>query len=144
MPQVKLTETVPLPIDRAWALVSDLSRYGEWLVLLDGWRSDLPAQLASGTTVSAVIKAKGIRNRVTFTVGDFDPPHRVSLVGEGVGGTGVTMTFELVGAGDATELAFEVDFRHPALKGPMSAIAARTIKGDLTRSLARLSALEAA
>ncbi len=144
MPQVELSESVPLPIDRAWALVSDLSRYGEWLTLLDGWRGELPSELASGTRVSAVIKAKGIRNRVTFTVGEFDPPHRVSLVGEGVGGTGVTMTFRLREAGSSTDVAFDVDFRHPALRGPMNAIAARTIKGDLVASLARLRALETA
>jgi len=143
MPQVHLTESVPVPIERAWVLVSDLSRYGEWLTLLDGWRSDLPAELASGTEISAVVKAKGIRNRVTFTVGEFDPPHHVSLVGQGVGGTGVTMTFSLTDAGASTDLSFDVDFRHPALRGPMSTIAARTIKGDLTASLARLRVLAA-
>lgn len=140
MPEVSLSENLPVSVDGAWAVVSDLSAYGEWLTLLEGWRGDVPA-LASGAEISAVIKAKGLRNRVTIVVRDFDPPNAVTLVGEGVGGTAVTLAFRLSGNGDSSRLEFDVDFRHPALIGPMGSIAGRTIKGDLKTSLARFKAL---
>ena len=43
-PMAKLTVKidVPLPPQEVWDKASDLSGYENWLVVHDGWRSDLP------------------------------------------------------------------------------------------------------
>lgn len=135
MAEIRVTGVVPASVDEAWAAVSDLSRFDEWLSLHDGWRGEVPAELAEGQRIESVIKAKGIRNRIAWTIEDFSPPRHVALVGEGVGGTAVTLTFDLTDVADGTSVAMLADFKHPMLKGPMGAVAARTIKGDLERSM---------
>lgn len=141
MAEIRVTGVVPASVDQAWTAVSDLSRYDEWLALHDGWRSELPAELGEGQRIESVVKAKGIRNRIAWTIEDFAPPHHVALVGEGVGGTAVTMTFDLAEADGSTSIDLRVEFKHPMLRGPMGAVAARTIKGDLEASMRRLVAI---
>ncbi len=140
MAQVKMSERVPFTCADAWALISDLSRLGEWLSLHEAWRGEVPA-LAPGVQLTGVVKTKGIRNRVTWLVEVYDPPHRISLTGEGVGGTTVALDMAVRPDGDLTVFDFMVDFSHPTLKGPLGSLAARTIKGDLERSLGRFKKL---
>ena len=64
-----------------WEHVSDLSGLGEWLVMHEAWRSELPEELSKGTQIVGVARAKGLRNRVTWTVTTWDPPHRGRVVG---------------------------------------------------------------
>jgi len=136
--EVSVSGTVPVGVDEAWAAVSDLSRFDDWLSLHDGWRSELPDELAEGQRIESVIKARGIRNRIAWVIEDFSPPRHVALVGEGVGGTAVTLTFDLTDVPDGTAVEMVAHFQHPMLRGPVAPIAARTIKGDLEASMRRL------
>ncbi|HSV37792.1 MAG TPA: SRPBCC family protein [Nocardioidaceae bacterium] len=144
MPEVKVQELVPVPIDRAWALVSDLSRLGEWLDILEAWRGEVPSELSEGVEIVAVVSAKGIRNKVTFVVTEYDAPKRMRLVGDGIGGTKVTLAFALAPTGDDTTMELDIDFQHPALKGPIASIAGKTIKSDLAKALDKFVALATA
>ncbi|MDT5253218.1 MAG: hypothetical protein QOG95_5499 [Mycobacterium sp.] len=86
MAAVDLTADVPMSPQDMWDHVSDLSELGDWLVMHEGWRSELPDELSEGTQVVGVARAKGFRNRVTWTVTTWQPPHRVALSGSGKGG----------------------------------------------------------
>jgi uncharacterized protein YndB with AHSA1/START domain len=141
MTELRFAATSHVPIEQAWAAVTDLSRFDEWLSLHDGWRSDLPEELAEGQRIESVIRAKGIRNRIAWTIRGLRPPHHASLVGEGVGGTAISLTFTLDERSGGTEIAMLADFRHPMLKGPLGGVVARTIKGDLDSSMKRLAAI---
>ena len=79
-------------------------------------------------------RAKGFRNRVTWTVTKWDPPHEVAMSGSGKGGTkyGVTLTVRPTG-GSALGLRLELGGR--ALFGPVGSAAARAVKGDVEKSL---------
>ncbi|GAB4002784.1 type II toxin-antitoxin system Rv0910 family toxin [Nocardioides ultimimeridianus] len=144
MAELRVTGVVPASVEEAWAAVSDLSRFDDWLSLHDGWRGEVPDELAAGQRIESVIKAKGIRNRIAWVIEDFAPPRHVALVGEGVGGTAVTLTFDLTDVDGGTSVAMLAHFKHPMLKGPMGAVAARTIKGDLEASMRRLVAIATA
>ena len=74
MAKLELSRTLSLTPEEAWAHVSNLAELGDWLCMHQGWRSDLPEELAVGTTLVGVAGAKGMRNRVTWTVRKFDPP----------------------------------------------------------------------
>lgn len=118
-----------------WDRVSDLSDLGDWLVLHEAWRSELPDELTEGVQVVGVARAKGFRNRVTWTITAWDPPHQVALSGSGKGGAkyAVTLTVRPAEGGSALGLRLELGGR--PLFGPVGAAAARAVKGDVQKSL---------
>lgn len=135
MAAVDMTADVPMSPQDMWNRVSDLSDLGDWLVMHEGWRSELPEELSEGTQVIGVARAKGLRNRVTWTVTKWEPPHRVALSGSGKGGTkyAVTLTVEPTKQGSSLGLRLELGGR--ALFGPVGSAAARAVKGDVEKSL---------
>jgi carbon monoxide dehydrogenase subunit G len=136
MATIDVSSSVPLTAQATWDHVSDLSQLDQWLVLLEGWRSPLPEQLHAGVTVEGVVSVKGMRNRVTWTVTQWDPPHRVSLEGKGKAGTGYDLDFTVEPDGNSSRLNLRVDLKGRAFFGPLGSAAARTAKGDIDRSLA--------
>lgn len=137
MAAVEVTADVPMSPEQMWHRVSDLSGLGEWLVLHEGWRGELPDELSEGIQVVGVARAKGFRNRVTWTVTRWDPPRQVALSGSGKGGTkyGVTLTVRPSGDGSSLDLRLELGGR--ALFGPVGSAAARAVKGDVAKSVQR-------
>jgi hypothetical protein len=135
MAAVDMAADVPISPQQMWDRVSDLSNLGDWLVLHEGWRSELPDELREGTQVVGVARAKGLRNRVTWTVTSWEPPHQVALSGSGKGGAkyAVTLTVQPTQQGSALGLRLELGGR--ALFGPVGSAAARAVKGDVEKSL---------
>jgi len=135
MAAVDMAADVPISPQQMWDHVSDLSNLGDWLVLHEGWRSELPDELNEGTQVVGVARAKGLRNRVTWTVTSWEPPHQVALSGSGKGGAkyAVTLTVQPTQPGSALGLRLELGGR--ALFGPVGSAAARAVKGDVEKSL---------
>lgn len=135
MASVELTLDVPMTPQDMWDHVADLSDLGDWLVMHEGWRSELPDEIGEGTQIIGVARAKGMRNRVTWTVTKWDPPHEVAMSGAGKGGTkyGVRLTVRPNGDGSALGLRLELGGR--ALFGPVGSAAARAVKGDVEKSL---------
>jgi hypothetical protein len=135
MAAVDMAADVPISPQQMWDHVSDLSNLGDWLVLHEGWRSEVPDELSEGTQVVGVARAKGLRNRVTWTVTSWEPPHQVALSGSGKGGAkyAVTLTVQPTQQGSALGLRLELGGR--ALFGPVGSAAARAVKGDVEKSL---------
>ena len=65
------TDLAPQP---AWKLASDLGRFGEWLTIFGGWRSEVPTTIEEGTCVSSCIKV----HRSVSQVPTFDRASRVA------------------------------------------------------------------
>jgi hypothetical protein len=141
MAKLELSRELSLSPEDAWAHASNLADLGDWLVMHQGWRGDIPAELTTGATLVGVAGAKGLRNRVTWTVREFEPPRLLELTGEGVGGTkyGLRMTVAPTPAG--CSFAFKLDLGGRPLFGPIGAAAARAVKGDIERSIENFEAL---
>jgi uncharacterized protein YndB with AHSA1/START domain len=135
MAAVDMTADVPMSPQDMWEHVADLSTLGDWLVMHEGWRSELPDELSEGAEVVGVARAKGFRNRVTWTVTTWEPPHQVALSGSGKGGAkyAVTLTVRPTKQGSALGLRLELGGR--PLFGPVGSAAARAVKGDVEKSL---------
>jgi hypothetical protein len=135
MAAVDMTADVPMSPQDMWDHVADLSNLGDWLVMHEGWRSDLPDELSEGAEVVGVARAKGFRNRVTWTVTRWEPPRQVALSGSGKGGAkyAVTLTVRPTKQGSALGLRLELGGR--PLFGPVGSAAARAVKGDVEKSL---------
>ncbi|HTZ12790.1 MAG TPA: SRPBCC family protein [Mycobacterium sp.] len=135
MAAVDMTADVPMSPQDMWEHVADLSNLGDWLIMHEGWRSELPDELSEGAEVVGVARAKGFRNRVTWTVTTWEPPHQVALSGSGKGGAkyAVTLTVRPTKQGSALGLRLELGGR--PLFGPVGSAAARAVKGDVEKSL---------
>ena len=135
MAKLELSRELRLSPERAWEHASNLNELGQWLVLHEGWRSAVPDELGVGTTMVGVAGAKGMRNRVTWT------PRLLEVTGKGVGGTryGLKMAVRPTSSGCA--FAVTIDLGGPPLFGPIGSVAARTVKGDIERSIEKFETL---
>ncbi|MBW0017739.1 MAG: SRPBCC family protein [Mycobacterium sp.] len=135
MAAVELTADVPMSPHDMWDHVSDLSDLGDWLVMHEGWRSELPDEITEGTEIVGVARSKGLRNRVTWTVTKWDPPHEVAMSGSGKGGTKYGVSLTVRHAEDGSRLGLRLELGGRALFGPVGSAAARAVKGDVEKSL---------
>lgn len=135
MAKLELSRELSLSPETAWEHASDLSSLGDWLVMHEGWRSDIPDEITVGTTIIGVAGAKGMRNRVTWTVKKFDAPELLEVEGKGVGGTKYGLKMKVSPTAAGCKFAVTLDLGGPPLFGPIGSVAARAVKGDIERSI---------
>ncbi|MGD9620453.1 MAG: SRPBCC family protein [Mycolicibacterium sp.] len=143
MAKLELSRSLPMTADEAWAHASDLSRLGDWMIMHQGWRSDLPERLCVGTEVIGVAGAKGMRNRVTWTVRRFEPPSALEISGVGVGGTKYSLTMTVASIDDGCKFSVRMDLGGAPLFGPIGVAAVRAVKGDIEKSITKFEKLYA-
>lgn len=141
MPKLSESAHVPAPPEQAWRTASDLSRLGEWLTMHDGWRCEIPGELAAGTELTSVVAVKGLRNRITWRISAYRPPESLTLSGEGVGGTKVSFELSITPDGDGSLVAFDADFGGPLVIGPVGMTSKRAVRGEVKASVRKLVAL---
>ncbi len=141
MAKLELSRELTLSPQDAWEHVSDLNALGDWLIMHEGWRSELPDDLCVGTTIVGVAGAKGLRNRVTWTIETFDPPRLIEVTGKGVGGTKYGLRMNVAPTDTGSAFTLTLNLGGAPLFGPIGATAARAVKGDIERSIRKFEAL---
>lgn len=141
MAKLELSRELSLRPEDAWEHVSNLSELGDWLVMHEAWRAEVPDDLAEGTTLVGVARAKGMRNRVTWTVQKLVPPTLLEITGKGVGGTKYALKMTVNATTSGCHFSVRVDLGGPPLFGPIGSAAARAVKGDVERSIQRFETL---
>jgi uncharacterized protein YndB with AHSA1/START domain len=139
--KLELSRELTLTPEDAWAHASNLSELGDWLVMHQGWRGELPAELTPGATLVGVAGAKGLRNRVTWTVRSVEPPQLLDMTGDGVGGTKYALRMAVSPAASGCTFTVKIELGGRPLFGPIGAAAARAVKGDIERSIQQFEAL---
>jgi len=139
--KLELSRELSLSPEEAWSHASNLSELGDWLTLHEGWRGDVPAELTVGATLVGVAGAKGLRNRVTWTVRELDPPRLLELTGNGVGGTKYALKMIVAPTASGCAFTVKIELGGRPLFGPIGAAAARAVKGDIERSIQRFETL---
>lgn len=137
MAKIELSRELTISPEQAWDHASNLEELGDWLSMHQGWRSELPAELAEGTTIVGVAGAKGMRNRVTWTVRRVDPPRLLEITGDGVGGTKYALKMAVAPTKSGSKFTVKIDLGGAPLFGPIGIAAARAVKGDIDRSIAK-------
>lgn len=141
MAKVELSRKLSISPEEAWSHVSDLSSLGDWLTMHQGWRCDLPDELAVGTTLVGVAGAKGMRNRVTWTIEEYEPPQLMSITGDGLGGTKYALRMTVKPLSKGCEFKVKIDLGGAPLFGPIGMAAARAVKGDIEKSVKKFEEL---
>ena len=126
---------------QAWDLGSDLSRFSSWMTIFGGWRSPLPETISTGTQVASLIKVKGFRNVIHWTVTEYDAPETIALSGHGSGGVQLTVRLTVSPARGGSHLHLTAHLGGGVLNGPIGRLVARVIRPDVRRSIENLAAL---
>lgn len=137
MAKIELSRELAISPEQAWEHASNLHELGDWLTMHQGWRSDLPAELSKGAIIVGVAGAKGMRNRVTWTVKNVEPPKLLEIAGDGVGGTKYALKMTVSPTRQGSAFTVKIDLGGKPLFGPIGMAAARTVRGDIERSIAK-------
>ncbi len=146
--EVKASATIAAPPERLWELVSDTSRYAEWVAGTAAVsRTDGPAR--QGSTYDEINPIVGPwRAKTRWTVVEFDPPHRqvhrtddIPLASE------FLVMIDLAPSGDGSEVT--ITLRAKSSLGALGASTLRVLKSQTrkdnertVRNLAELAARE--
>ena len=141
MARVEVSTSSEVAPAAAWKLASDLGRFDEWLTVFGGWRGEVPSTIDKGTRVSSLIKVKGFRNVIKWTVTRYDEPQSVELHGRGRGGVRVAVTVTVSDTGDGSTFHLTADLTGGVLGGPVGRLVARVLRSDVRKSVGNLAAL---
>jgi hypothetical protein len=126
----------------AWKLASDLRRFDEWMTIFGGWRGAVPSTIAQGTCVSSLIKVKGFRNVIHWTVTRYDEPKSIELQGRGRGGIRLAVTMTVTDNHPGSNFHLTADLKGGLLRGPIGRLVARVLQSDVRKSVNNLAALQ--
>lgn len=142
MPEITTSRTLDVAPGKAWAVVSDPSRFAEWNTLHTRWESEPPTSLEVGTAVTEVVTIKGVVDTIEFTATAYDPPRFVQLEGNGSTGSSVQLDFTVDPEGDGACVAtLHVVFTSSILFGPLGSIIQKAFRKQLDKSLEKLDSL---
>jgi len=143
MAQVHATVEFPAPAEKVWAIMSDPSRYEEWLTIHQSWRSELPAELSVGTRLTEIVTVMGMANKIEWTVATYEPPSVVKITGTGMAGVGVSFTLSVAADGAGSTASIDAEFSGQLVVGAIGAAVEKQSKKELDTSLAKLAELVA-
>jgi hypothetical protein len=142
MAKVHASAEVPASPERTWATAADLSRFGEWLTLHDGWRGEVPATLSEGTELTSVVAVMGLRNRVSWRIDRLAPPRALVISGAGVGGVKIALTLTIAAHGPTrSTVTIDANVTGKPVFGPVGMAIGRAVRSDMRRSVSALAAL---
>lgn len=140
--KLKVSVNVPIEPEAAWTHASDLTEYDKWLSIHEAWRGEVPQELSAGTSLESVAKAKGLRNRIKWTIESYEPPRILKLKGSGKGGVKIGLVLTVTaGKSGGSDLTLDVELGGAPLFGPIGSGVARALKGDIENSLKTFESL---
>jgi Polyketide cyclase / dehydrase and lipid transport len=139
---VDVSTTSDLSPQSAWKLASDLKRFDDWMTIFGGWRGPVPSTIEEGTCVSSLIKVKGFRNVIHWTVTRYNEPKSIQLTGRGRGGVRISVAMSVTENHPGSTFDMKADLGGGLLNGPLGRLVARIIKADVQKSVCNLAALQ--
>lgn len=143
MTEVSVSTSLPCSPEKAWATVSDLSRFEEWLTIHQGWRSEIPEQLGVGTKITEVVSVMGMANKIEWTVEEYDEPNSLKISGTGMAGVQVSFTLSVTPEGENSLVEIDAEFTGQMIVGPIGTAVGKNTKSELESSVAELAELVA-
>jgi len=140
MARASVSGELATSVDAAWALLSDLDRFGEWLTIHDAWEGGIP-RLAEGATLIELVTVMGISSRVEWTIVAFDPPSSFAISGIGMAGARIELTIGLADTGGSTTVTLEAEFTGQLMVGAIGEAVEKNSTAELHTSLGRLQDL---
>jgi Polyketide cyclase / dehydrase and lipid transport len=127
--------------ERAWELASNLRRFNEWLTIFGGWRSPVPDVIDVDTTVSSLIKVKGLRNTIHWRVTRYDEPKSIELVGTGRPGICIGLCLNVEDNHPGSTFRVVADLSGGLLNTRIGDLVAKVLESDVRKSVTNLAEL---
>ncbi|MBM7365738.1 type II toxin-antitoxin system Rv0910 family toxin [Gordonia hydrophobica] len=133
---------VALPPEAVFETLTDLSRFGEWLVFHDSWRGATPSResLREGVSVSSVLEVKGATAPFDWTVDAYTPPSEFRFSGKEKG-VKVRIVLAVRPAGSGSEVSFQLELGGLPMAGPVGKAVVKSLSDDVKTSVAQFGAL---
>lgn len=139
MTKIDVSVSLPCSPEKAWATVSDLNRFEEWLTIHQGWRSEIPEQITVGSKITEVVSVMGMANKIEWNVDEYDEPRSLKISGIGMAGVKVTFTLSVRPHGENTIAEIDAEFIGQMIVGPIGAAVGKSTKSELEKSVAKLA-----
>ncbi|CAM4450500.1 Toxin/MT0934 [Mycobacterium basiliense] len=141
MARVQVCTSSKLPPASAWKIASNLNRFDEWMTIFGGWRGTVPSTVDQGTQASSLIKVKGFRKVIHWTVTDYDEPKSIKLRGRGRGGVRISVATTVAANHPGSRFHLTADLTGGLLSGPIGRLVAKVLRSEVRRSVDNLAAL---
>jgi Polyketide cyclase / dehydrase and lipid transport len=142
MARVDVSTSSDLHPASAWKLASDLRRFDEWMTIFGGWRGEVPSTIKEGTRISSLVKVKGFRNVIHWTVTHYDEPKSIELQGRGRGGIRLAVSMSVTDDDPGSTFHLVADLNGGLLGGRIGKLVARVLRSDVRKSVHNLAALQ--
>ena len=141
MARVDVSTSTDVEPSLAWKLASDLRRFDEWMTIFVGWCGTVPSTIEAGSRVSSLVRVKGFRNVIHWTVTRYDEPKSIELQGRGRGGIRIAVAMDVTANHPGSTLHLTAHLKGGLLSGPIGSLVARVLRSDVRRSVNNLAAL---
>jgi carbon monoxide dehydrogenase subunit G len=129
--------------EQVWGIVSDPSRFGEWLGMHKSWKGEAPTEFTKGAQATAVVSLLNMPNTITWTVAEYEPARTVTLTGTGMAGVKVAITLDVEPNDAGSQMSLAADFEGQMIVGAIGAAIEKAGRQELDESMARLASLVA-
>jgi uncharacterized protein YndB with AHSA1/START domain len=129
--------------EKVWSVVSDPSRFGDWLGMHKAWKGEVPTEFTKGSQVTAIVSLLNMPNTITWTVDEYDPPKSVRLSGTGMAGVKVAITLDVEPRGAGSAMSIIAEFEGQMIVGAIGQAVEKAGNQELEESTARLAELVA-
>ncbi|UGT38848.1 SRPBCC family protein [Nocardia yamanashiensis] len=144
MARVALSQDFPAGVEKLWAILSDPSRYGEWLGMHKQWKGDPPSSLTQGAQLPpATVSLINMPNTFVWTVENVEAPRSYELSATGMAGVKVNLTITVVPAESGSTLTMDGEFTGAMITGALARAVEQAVTVDINESFSRLAELAA-
>ena len=140
MAEAHVCGQLALSPEDAWTLLSDLSRFDQWLSIHDSWRSELP-ELVAGAKVTEQLTVMGMTAVIEWTIESYSPPSSLRIAGTGLAGAQIAFTLSVAPAASNSEVTIDAEFTGPLMVGAIGDAVQKNATIELERSFAKLREL---
>jgi len=140
MAKANVSKEIAASQDKVWAIISDPSRFEEWLSVHTKWKQAPPATLSKGATMAEVLTIMGMANTIDFTVEEYDAPNSMKFSGTGMAGAKISFTLSVeVNGDDASVATVDAEFISQMMVGAIGGAIERATTKELSASLDKLA-----
>lgn len=139
MASVSVTQDLTVSPQAAWDSLTNLADWESWLTIHQGWKSELPSEVAPGTRITEVVSVMGMANKIEWTVTEVDAPSSVAIEGTGMAGVKVKFALSVAPADSGSTITMDADFNGTMIVGPIGKAVAKNAQADLEASLAKFA-----
>ena len=140
MAEAHVSGELPLSREDAWKLLSDLSRFEEWLTIHDTWKSDIP-ELSLGSKVTEQLTVMGMTNVIEWTIEAYEPPSSLTISGAGLAGAQIAFTLSVGDADAGSAVSIDAEFTGQMMVGAIGQAVEKNATVELESSFAKLREL---